>query len=267
MISIILSSRPFMCSVSSSLLLIPYSVFFICLYFSVLILLFSVLLLMKTLWILYLVNCLFLFHSLFFQGFPPTLSIETNSSVFLFCFFYLISQRNSLQVSLCGAIPIQSACAHGFAGRAGFTLNTGHTFPESMMVAVPLLGGVARGGGARARDELAVWPSAVTSLSGTGSGLKSLQHKSWGSVWAGSLPSVSPPHTSPRGNSARTRGAGVGTPSVGACAIGPAKVTDPDCFWYSACNGCPQPAHTLLQVWVASVSHGLSRKQDYRVSV
>ena len=183
--------------------------------------------------------------------------------------FYLISQRNSLQVSLCGAIPIQSACAHGFAGRAGFTLNTGHTFPESMMVAVPLLGGVARGGGARARarDELAVWPSAVTSLSGTGSGLKSLQHKSWGSVWAGSLPSVSPPHTSPRGNSARTRGAGVGTPSVGACAIGPAKVTDPDCFWYSACNGCPQPAHTLLQVWVASVSHGLSRKQDYRVSV
>ena len=61
-------------------------------------------------------------------------------------------------MSLCGAIPIQSACAHGFAGRAGFTLNTGHTFPESMMVAVPLLGGVARGGGARARarDELAV---------------------------------------------------------------------------------------------------------------
>lgn len=54
-------------------------------------------------------------------------------------------------------------------------------------------------------------------------------------------------YTSPSGNIARTRGASVGTPSVGAWAMGPAKVTDPDCFSYSNCNGCPHPAHMLLQ--------------------
>ena len=81
------------------------------------------------------------------------------------------------------------------------------------------------------------------------------------------LASLCVPHTPLPEGTALEQGAGVGTPSVGARAIGPAKVTDPDYFWYSDCNGRPHPAHTLLQVWVASVSHGLSRKQDYRVSV
>ena len=54
-------------------------------------------------------------------------------------------------MSLCGEIPIQSARAHGFGGKAGFILNTGHVFPESMMVAITLGGGVAQDGGARAR--------------------------------------------------------------------------------------------------------------------
>lgn len=61
-------------------------------------------------------------------------------------------------MSLCGEIPIQSACAHGFGGKAGFILNTAHVFPESMMVAITLVGDVAQDGGARARAgyELAV---------------------------------------------------------------------------------------------------------------
>lgn len=61
-------------------------------------------------------------------------------------------------MSLRGEIPIQSACAHGFGGKAGLILNTGHIFPESMMVAITLVGGVAQDGGARARAgyELAV---------------------------------------------------------------------------------------------------------------
>lgn len=83
--------------------------------------------------------------------------------------------------------------------KAGSILNTAHVFPESMMVAITLVGGVAQDGGARARAgyELAVWPSAVISLSGTGSGLRFLEHLlvSQGSVWAGPLPSKCVPYT------------------------------------------------------------------------
>ena len=70
------------------------------------------------LWLICLVNCLFLFHYLFFLGFSLPLSTQTSSSVFSFCLtfpvFMNLGERVSScvleVVSLCGCIPIQSEC-------------------------------------------------------------------------------------------------------------------------------------------------------------
>ena len=66
-----------------------------------------------------LVNCLFLFHYLFWGGFSLALSIKSSSSAFSFCLtfsaFMNLSETvtySSLEgVFLCGSIPIQTACA------------------------------------------------------------------------------------------------------------------------------------------------------------
>ena len=61
-----------------------------------------------------------------------------------------------------------SMCPVALEGRAGFDLNTGHIFPESMLVAITLVGGVVGDKGPRARARcdlgLRLCLVAVTSL-------------------------------------------------------------------------------------------------------
>ena len=71
------------------------------------------------LWLIYLVNCLFLFHYLFFQEFSLALSIESSSSACSFCSTFSTSMNLGEIVtfcrlewmSLCGSIPVQTVCA------------------------------------------------------------------------------------------------------------------------------------------------------------
>ena len=69
--------------------------------------------------ILYLVNCLFLFHYLFFQWFSIALTIENSSIAFSFCLTFSASVNLGETVIYCGlewvflcaSVPMQTLCA------------------------------------------------------------------------------------------------------------------------------------------------------------
>ena len=66
---------------------------------------------------------------------------------------------------LWGSIPIQTACAGGFGGRAGSDMNTSHIFSQGALAVITLGGGRTGDGAARARGSVsqgfpsAQWPA------------------------------------------------------------------------------------------------------------
>lgn len=48
-----------------------------------------------------------------------------------------------------GGIPILTACASASGGRDGYDIDTNHVFPQGVLAAIALVGGVARDGEAR----------------------------------------------------------------------------------------------------------------------
>ena len=66
---------------------------------------------------------------------------------------------------LWGSIPIQTACAGGFGGRAGSDMNTSHIFSQGALEVITLGGGRTGDGAARARGSVsqgfpsAQWPA------------------------------------------------------------------------------------------------------------
>ena len=69
----------------------------------------------------------------------------------------------------------------GFGGRTGFDVSTSHTLPQGVLVAVTLVGGGARDGGARARamceSGLPLCSVVITALLRAGSGPQVLEQK------------------------------------------------------------------------------------------
>lgn len=92
----------------------------------------SVIFLLPMPWILYLVNCLFLLHDLFFQGFSFALSIEASFSVFSFSLTF------SVPINFCEALPIIVLNEYSYVGTS---LYSQCVFLQGVLSAIDLIEG------------------------------------------------------------------------------------------------------------------------------
>ena len=143
------------------------------------------------LWILYLVNCLFLFHC-FLVIFSWSFNWEWCPCLFILlnflclyefrwnsCILWALKRCSYGGVSLCRLhVP------RAFGERAGFNVDASHVFPQGILAAITLGGSVAGGGGARAYEGFEVGFSlcsvAGIILLGVGSDPYLQEQKPWG---------------------------------------------------------------------------------------